>query len=153
MQQQWWSSQIRFNVHPPVPADGCSPLLPAWATGPRGLRLSPWPPLGSAPWSPAWSAGSSSCRNSLQRCNTNFTLVSFFSFSFYLWMFDVFNTATFAYSPGVLVTFLPAGPQLEEIILLQTEQAVSVDVDYLKDVRQHLPVARMENYSRMSARQ
>lgn len=57
-----------------------------------------------------------------------------------------FNAATFANGPGVLVTFLSAGPQLEEVVLLQTEQAVSVDVDHLKDVRQHLPVARLENY-------
>lgn len=55
-----------FNLHPQVPAVGCSPWLPAWPKGLRGLRLSPWPPSGSAPWSPAWSAGSSSCRNSLQ---------------------------------------------------------------------------------------
>lgn len=66
-------------------------------------------------------------------------------------MSDVGNMATFADSPGVLVTFLSAGPQLKEVVLLQTEQAVSVDVDHLKDVRQHLPVARSENYSRMSA--
>lgn len=55
---------------------------------------------------------------------------------------------TFADGPGVLVTFLSAGPQLEEIVLLQTEQAVSIDVDHLKDVRQHLPVAGSGNYSR-----
>lgn len=64
----------------------------------------------------------------------------------------VFNTATFADGPGVLVTLLSAGPQLKEIVLLQTEQAVPVDVDHLKDVRQHLPVAKMGNYNRMSAR-
>lgn len=64
---------------------------------------------------------------------------------------DVCSMATFADSPGVLVTFLSAGPQLEEVVLLQAEQAVSVDVDHLEDVRQHLPVATLENYSRMSA--
>lgn len=58
---------------------------------------------------------------------------------------------TFADSPGVPVTFLSAGPQLEVVVLLQTEQAVSVDVDHLEDVWQHLPVARLENYSRMSS--
>lgn len=41
---------------------------------------------------------------------------------------------TFADSPGVPVTFLSAGPQLEVVVLLQTEQAVSVDVDHLEDV-------------------
>lgn len=58
------------------------------------------------------------------------------------------DVETFADGPGILVTFLSAGPQLEEIVLIQTEQAVSVDVDHLEDVRQHLPVARWENYSR-----
>lgn len=58
------------------------------------------------------------------------------------------DVETFADGPSILVTFLSAGPQLEEIVLIQTEQAVSVDVDHLEDVRQHLPVARWENDSR-----
>lgn len=61
----------------------------------------------------------------------------------------VMNAATFAHGPGLLFTFLPAGPQLEEVVLFQTEQAVSIDVDHLKNVRQHLPVARLENYSKI----
>ena len=59
---------------------------------------------------------------------------------------------TFADSPGVLVTFLSAGPQLEEIVLLQTEQTISIHVDHLKDVRQHLPVAQREQHREMSHR-
>lgn len=79
-----WSPQMRLNARLRVPTDGCSPWLPAWATGLRGLRLSPWPPSGSAPWSPAWSAGSSSCRNSLQRCSTSIALICFFALFFFL---------------------------------------------------------------------
>lgn len=58
---------------------------------------------------------------------------------------------TFADSPGILVTFLSTGPQLKEIVLLQTEQTVSIYVYHLKDVRQHLPVVQQEQHREMSA--
>lgn len=59
---------------------------------------------------------------------------------------------TFADSPGVLVTFLSTGPQLKEIVLLKTEQTISIHVDHLKDVGQHLPVAQREQHREMSRR-
>lgn len=60
------------------------------------------------------------------------------------------KTVTFTDGPGVLVTFLSTGPQLKKIVLLQTEQAISINVDHLKDVRQHLPVARPEQHRETS---
>lgn len=52
---------------------------------------------------------------------------------------------TFANQPGILITFLPTGAQLKEVVLLQTEQTVSVNVYDVKDVRQRLPVANKSN--------
>lgn len=52
---------------------------------------------------------------------------------------------TFANQPGILITFLSTGAQLKEVVLLQTEQTVSVNVYDVKDVRQRLPVANMSN--------
>lgn len=60
---------------------------------------------------------------------------------------------TFADSPGVFVTFLSTGPQLKEVVLLQTEQTISIQVDHLKDVGQRLPVAQREQHTDMRYRQ
>lgn len=49
---------------------------------------------------------------------------------------------TFANQPGVLITFLSTGAQLKKVVLLQTEQAISINVYNVKYVRQRLPVAR-----------
>lgn len=57
---------------------------------------------------------------------------------------------TFADSPGIFVTFLPTGPQLKEVVFLQAEQTVSINIDYLKYVRQRLPVAEQGQHRKMS---
>ena len=59
---------------------------------------------------------------------------------------------TFADSPGLLVTLLSTGPELKEIVLLQTEETVSIQVYDLKDVRQRLPVAQKEQHWDISCR-
>lgn len=48
---------------------------------------------------------------------------------------------TFANQPGILITFLSTGAQLEKVVLLQTEQAIPINVYDVKYVRQRLPVA------------
>lgn len=67
-------------------------------------------------------------------------------------MSAIMRMITFADSPGILVTFLSAGPQLKEIVLLKTEQTISIHVYHLKDVRQHLPVAQRRQHREMSYR-
>lgn len=42
---------------------------------------------------------------------------------------------TFANQPGILITFLSTGAQLKKIVLLQTEQAISINVYNVKYVR------------------
>lgn len=49
---------------------------------------------------------------------------------------------TFANQPGILITFLSTGAQLQKVVLLQTEQAISINVHNVKYVRQRLPVVR-----------
>lgn len=56
---------------------------------------------------------------------------------------------TFADCPGIFVTFLSTGPQLKEIVLFQAEQAISIHVYNLKDVRQRLPVAQSGKHIHM----
>lgn len=53
---------------------------------------------------------------------------------------------TFADGPGIFITLLSTGPQLKEIVLLQTEQTIPIQVYHLKDVRQHLPVAKVNQH-------
>lgn len=48
---------------------------------------------------------------------------------------------TFANQPGILIAFLSTGAQLKKVVLLQTDQAISINVYDVKYVRQRLPVA------------
>lgn len=49
---------------------------------------------------------------------------------------------TFTDSPSIFVTLLSTGPQFKEVVLLQTEQTISIKVYDFKYICQRLPVAQ-----------